>query len=145
MPNILLDPKTPAQTKTVFSFAAQGAGTLTQIFEGTQELNGLVLLSDITGVSGTPTLDIYIQKQLPDGTYTDMAHLTQQTTATKRYADIALCGSFGAEALVQDGALAAGTINARIFGPTVQVKAVIAGTTPTFTGTVKIRFERYKA
>jgi len=146
MPNISIDPYADLQTKTVFTLVGAIAGTYSQIIEGTQKMNSLCIVSDITTVTGTdPTLDIYVQKQLPDGDYTDIAHLTQQIAASKRYGDMALCGAFGVEAAVEDGTLAAGTVNARILGPSIRVKAIIAGTTdPVFTGTVTITLIRFQ-
>lgn len=133
---ILLDPFVAEQKKTIFTWAAQGAATLTEVISGTQLMTGFCLVIDVTGVGGTPTLDVYVQKELPDGSYADIAHATQQTAVSKRYVDISVRGVVNADKTVVDGGLAAGTVNALLFGISLRIKAVIAGTTPSITGTV---------
>jgi hypothetical protein len=143
MPDMFADIYGTPQTFTVFDWTSQGAGTVTQIVRGTHLMNGLTLLVDVTGKTGTLTLDVYIQKELPNGGYTDIAHLTQMSAVGARYCDIIHRGAVGAEAAVQDAALGAGTVNTRIFGQSIRVKAVIGGTTPTVTGKVYLTLYRY--
>lgn len=95
---------------------------------------------DVTVVSGTtPTLNVYIQSLLPDGTnWDDVVSFTQVTAASRRVAR--LSGLANVEAAANDAALTAGTVRSGPFGPLVRVKWVIAGTTPSFTFSVASDF-----
>lgn len=132
------------QQFTIFTWSGQGAITATEIINNTQTFGALCLEVAITATGGTPTLNVYIQKELADGTYTDLASLTQLTSgAAKRFIDIRTLATAGNESAIQDAALAAATVNSRPFGNSLRIKAVIAGTTPSYTGTVTLQLLRF--
>lgn len=132
------------QTFTAFTWTTEGAGTVTEVIDNVHLMNALSCVVNITAIGGAPTLNLYLQKELPGGTYTDIASFTQITGVATRYCDIIHRATIAAEAAVQDAALTAGTVNALIFGKSLRLKAVIGGSsTPTVTGTVKITFYRY--
>lgn len=106
-------------------------------------LNGIVLDVNLTAVTGTtPTLDLYFQTSKDGGsTWLDMAHLTQLITTTANHVFVSvptispsvLCGQVG------DATASAGTVTGLpMLSPNVRVKAIIAGTSPVFTGTIDI-------
>ena len=100
-----------------------------------------ILQLHVTAVAGTTeTLDVYVQTLLPDGaTYTDLAHFTQVTTSTGDWWISMATGSTGAS-VVQDAALAAGSVALLNFGSTWRLKWVISGTSPSYTFTVFASF-----
>ena len=88
---------------------------------------------DVTAASGTsPTLDLYLQVRLPDGTnYTDFAHFTQSTGTGIWYISATTGGNVAS--VQQDAALAAATVAGIAFQGNWRLKWVIGGTNPSFT------------
>lgn len=84
---------------------------------------------NVTAASGT--LDLYIQKQLPDGAWTDLIHFTQATTISKQICTI--ISQTSAPYAPTDATLAAGTVKTDHIGNTWRAKWVITGTSFTFT------------
>ncbi len=97
---------------------------------------------DVTAVptGGTPTLDVYLQAQLADGTWQDIAHFSQVAGSTAKQI-LAWKGSFATEAGTQaegaavtvdnyfsneDAALAATTVRLLPLGDSMRVKWVFA-------------------
>lgn len=87
----------------------------------------------VTGTAGTsPTLDVKLQKQLPDGaTWQDIAAFTQFTGNANRVMHLTNGGNL--EEAQAAGSLTAGTINGVPFGTIWRLYYVIAGTSPSFT------------
>jgi len=91
-----------------------------------------VIYAKSSSVSGTsPTMDIYVQRLLPDTTtWHDIAHFTQFTGNANRVMSMVTGGN--KEEAQQAGSLAAATINSVAFGSTWRLSVVIGGTTPSF-------------
>lgn len=94
----------------------------------------------ITAVAGTsPTLNVYVQKWLPDlSTWQDVISFTQATAASAQIASFVSAGN--SVAAVQTEALAAGSIKTTLMGAYWRVRWVIAGTSPSFTFSVSADF-----
>jgi urocanate hydratase len=87
----------------------------------------------VTAASGTtPTMDVYVQKLLPDGsTWDDIAHFTQQTTTSSNIITL-VAGNQGVH--VQSvRTQASGSVRTTHFGNTWRIDVVISGTNPSFT------------
>ena len=99
---------------------------------GMSVLSQATLYLKVTTVSGTsPTLDVYVQKLLPDrATYQDIAHFAQSTTTGGQVMHM-VTGGNKIEAQ-QTNALAASTVNAVPFGSEWRISMVVAGTSPSF-------------
>ena len=95
----------------------------------------------VTAATGTsPTLDVYIQKLLPDGaTWVDLIHFTQATGAVVRWVSV-VGTAMSADIAVQDAALTVATVRAALLGSVWRVKYVIGGTNPSFTFQVGAEF-----
>lgn len=102
---------------------------------------GATILLDVTTASGTsPTLNVYIQKLLPDDTtWQDIASFVQMTTTGKEYADLVHMDA-SVIATNADGALTADNTQVGLFGNEWRLKWVIGGTNPSFTFTVSGSF-----
>ena len=102
---------------------------------------------NVTAESGTtPTLDIYIQQELPvtasgdvaggvpSGTsvWNDFGHFTQVTTSTGTWFG-SVTGGSNANGPIKDAALAAATFLSGPIGSLWRVKEVVAGTSPSYT------------
>ena len=88
----------------------------------------------ISAASGTtPTLDIYVQKLLPDGsTFDDLIHFTQATTTASYVATFTVGGNGMHTQAVRS--LAAGSVRSNTsIGNTWRIDAVVGGTNPSFT------------
>lgn len=90
------------------------------------------LMLKVGTVSGTsPTLDVYIQKLLPDGsTWDDLIHFTQ-ATGTANYVATAVVGNAGVHTQAVRS-LAASTVQTTTLGNTWRIDAVVGGSTPSF-------------
>jgi hypothetical protein len=108
------------------SDAALGTGTVTS-----GDITGLIpysmadIVVDAT-ISGTTTLNVYVQKLLPNGSYTDIISFTQISATGKRYAAF-LPNAATADQAIQDAALTAGTIAKNSLGAVWRIKGVVAG------------------
>jgi hypothetical protein len=133
-------------TANTFAVVPKGASIFTWINGATvtasDQTVGLVgveafvqatIFLNVTAASGTsPTLDVYLQKLLPDKlTWHDIAHFTQATGTGKRVMSIVSGGN--KEEAQQTGALAAATVNSVAIGSKWRISAVVAGTNPSFT------------
>jgi hypothetical protein len=116
------------------------SNTITSTTTGTGNIIGLDAFSiadiqlSVTAASGTtPTLDVYVQKLLPDGvTWDDIIHFTQATAAANYMATMTVGG--GGVHTAATRSLAAGTVRANCtFGNTWRVDVVVGGTNPSFT------------
>ena len=107
----------------------------------------VIFALNVTAQSGTtPTLDIYIQQELPivgssdkvgdvpQGTsvWNDFVHLTQVTTSTGAWF-ASITGGSNATGPQKDGTLAAATVISGPIGSRWQVKEIVAGTSPSYT------------
>lgn len=133
-------------TANTLVLCGQGGSTIFQWINGatvtssdtTAAMTGISILSQATlmlkvqSVSGTsPTLNCYVQKQLPDGvTYQDIASFTQVTTTATRVMHMVTGGN--KEEAQAINTLAAGTVNAVPFGSIWRLSFVVAGTSPSF-------------
>lgn len=114
------------------------SNTITSTATGTGTLNvDAFSVADlqlkVTAASGTsPTLDVYIQKQLADGsTYDDIVHFTQATGTGSKCATV-VAGNQGAHAAATR-TLAAATVQTATLGSIWRVDVVVGGTNPSFT------------
>lgn len=108
---------------------------------GVEAFTSATILLDCTVATGTsPTLDVYIQKLLPDAaTWVDLVHFTQVTSATKRWIDL-VAGNMTGDIAVSDAALTVATALVSLLGSVWRCKYVIAGTNPSFTFSVAVEF-----
>lgn len=95
--------------------------------------SSIAILVDVTVVSGTsPTLNVYLQNLMPDGTtWSDIGSMNQ-ITATGKYAMGQLPGGNSTFTVVT-GSLAAGTQRTFPLGAKIRIQYVIGGTSPSFT------------
>lgn len=108
------------------------------------------LVLSVSAQSGTtPTLDVYIQQELPiagasdkwgqvpSGTsvWNDVVHFTQVTTSTGTWF-ASVTGGSNATGPIKDAALAAATVVSGPIGSNWRVKYVTAGTSPQYTFSV---------
>lgn len=91
------------------------------------------ILLDVTAASGTsPTLDVYVEKLLPDRTtWQNIAHFAQATGTGKQL--FSLVGQAPDFPTVQSQAIAASTVVTTLIGSILRLSWVIAGTSPSFT------------
>jgi hypothetical protein len=120
------------------AFTATGAG---DAMPGAECYTAMDVLLDVTAKSGTsPTLDVYIQKLMPDNsTYQDLIHFSQVTATGQQ-----LC-SFVQQPTAtpitpQSKSATANTQVATLLGHTLRVAYTIGGTNPSFTFSVKADF-----
>jgi hypothetical protein len=106
----------------------------------------IVILSVTAQAGTTPTLDVYIQQEIPivaagdlwgavpsgAAVWDDLVHFTQVTTSTGTWIARIVGGSNVAAAL-KDASLSAGTVASGPIGSNWRVKYVTAGTTPQYT------------
>lgn len=129
----------PASGVSTCGINLVASNTITSTTTGTGTLNVLdcfsvaFLQAKVTAASGTsPTLDIYIQSQLPDGsTYDDLVHFGQFTTTGSKVATV-VAGNQGAHNQATR-TLAAATVQTMTLGAIWQIDCVVAGTSPSFT------------
>lgn len=122
----------PHSRKELVASAARTASDTSELFKHIQNFTSATVCLKVTAKSGTsPTLDVYIQKQLPSGSYTDVAHLTQATDTGEWYVDLVAAGNIASAA--QDAAISAGSVKSCLLGSAWRVKWVLGGTNPSFT------------
>lgn len=128
----------PAQNSTAVNFfdgtmtaTTTGAGLV-----GSDSFSAASFFLNVTAATGTsPTLDVYIQKLLPDRTtWCDIAHFAQLTGSAARSIDmVSVANAVYTPAL---RTLAAGSAISGDIGSTLRYDAVIGGTNPSFTFTL---------
>jgi len=92
----------------------------------------------LTAVSGTgPTLDVYLQDGDDGSTWTDRIHFTQATGVSKFFAGIAASQGITPTAMT-DATLAVSTKVDGPIGSWGRFKLVVAGTSPSFTGSAGV-------
>jgi hypothetical protein len=119
-----------------------GAGTVTSAtYLGADEYKTADFLVVAT-IAGTTTLDIYIQKQLADGsTWADIAHFTQISATGKALITFDPAIISGAVPIVvTDAGLAAGAVAKTRLGSKLRLKGVVAGAGPDATFSVYADF-----
>lgn len=115
--------------------------TVTGTAPGVDRFTSVELQCEVTATSGTnPTLDVYLQKQNPDGTtWTDLVHFGQYTTSNA--SDVCtLISQPIAPYAATDATLGAGAVALCHIGHTWRVKYVTSGTEPVFTFTLYASF-----
>lgn len=124
--------------ETLLASAARTASGDSGILNvGADQYVGAVILLDVTAQSGTsPTLNVYIQQELPDATFDDLGAFTQTGAATGKKV-IRVVGGSNEHHAAADATLAAGTVRNGPIGGKWRVKWVIAGATPSYTFSVK--------
>lgn len=132
MANIILPPCSGGRS-SVCSIAETGKAATYQSnkfqVENFTQATVLIVTTNSSGTS--PTLDVYIQKLLPDGaTWHDIAAFTQITGNASRVMSLVSGGN--KEEAQQSAALAAGTVNAVAFGGWWRIYYKIGGTSPSF-------------
>jgi len=107
---------------------------------GGDEFHVGTFLLKVTARSGTlPTLDVYVQVQLPDDSFADLIAFARIDESASLPVSRVAVGAFptpgsGTEGPKADGTSAKGSILALPLGPFYRVKWVIAGTaSPSFT------------
>ena len=107
--------------------------------------SAIAILSVTAQAGTTPTLDVYVQQEIPivaasdkgggvpSGTsvWDDVIHFTQVTTSTGTWVASVVGGS-GVAAAIKDAALAAGTVRNGPIGSNWRVKYITAGTSPQY-------------
>ena len=90
----------------------------------------IIVFIKTTNIGGTsPTLNAYLQKEMPNGDWADIGAFTQITTNTSRVLEVVSGGK--KEYSLTDGSLAAGTVLDVTLGRRNRIKIVIGGTNPT--------------
>jgi hypothetical protein len=123
-------------SKISFSSGAKTATFTGAAIVGPDSFSACTFFLNVTAASGTtPTLDVYIQKLLPDQTtWDDLVHFTQKTAAGAQVAEVVGAGSGVHTQAVRT--LAAGTIQTAMLGSQHRCDVVIGGTNPSFTFTL---------
>lgn len=129
-------PQSPnsAQAQTLFTSATLASGTTSgSSVVGMECYTTALFMAKVSAVTGTsPTIDIYIQQLLPDGTtWQDIAHFAQITGTANRI--IWFVTGASSETAVQTAALTAATIKAINIGGTIRATVILAGTNPAAT------------
>ena len=117
---------------TIFSTTTLAASASGAKLPGMEKYTSALFVVTSGTVTGTsPTLNVYIQTLLPDGsTWQDIVSFTQITAATSRIAHFVTGAA--SEAAVQTEALTAGSIKAIGLGNFIRVRCVVGGTNPSF-------------
>lgn len=123
---------------------ANGTGSITDhatMVGGSSQFSSALFYLNVTAVSGTlPTLDCYIQTEMPNEDYEDAIAFGQVSSTTKRRA-ILLPGNVMEEGLHLDTALTASSTKGVPLGAKWRVKWIIGGTlSPSFTFDVTADF-----
>jgi len=117
--------RTASGTGGVFDLAGTIGG-------GSQYSAGLFLL-DVSAVSGTvPTLDCFVQTEMPDGSFSDAVAFGQLLVVTRRQA-VLIPGNTLVESPVPDASLTVSSVKGVPLGGKWRVKWTIGGVTPSFT------------
>lgn len=124
---ITLVPATTITANTTFTVATQN---LSMAKYGTCVLN-------VTAQSGTtPTLHVYVQGNRDGTNFRDYLAFAQVAAATPMTAIGFNATTAFAAATLTDATMSAGTAGAGPFGDALRVKAVVGGTTPSYTFSV---------
>jgi len=117
--------QTASGMENVFDMAAESGG-------GSQFSSGLfeLVVSEAGGL--LPTLDAFVQMEMPDGDYDDLVVFAQVSGVAKRFATVTPTPGH-AEGPVSDKALTLSAAKGLVLGAKYRVKWTIGGTTPTFT------------
>lgn len=131
--------------------SALGAGTVTALAPATpqqhfEEIVAALFVLNVTAaaVGAGDTLDVYVQSSIDDGTiWDDFIHFTQVlgNGGLKKFkAAWSLYGGAPTVTMgqLQDGALAAGSVNQGPIGNTWRTKTVVAGGTAAFSYTLSV-------
>ncbi len=118
-------------------YAADGVGPVMDmavIVGGTSEFWQGIFQLAVRAVTGTlPTLDVFVQMEMPNETWNDIVAFQQVSGAGSRVAVIIPSGAF-TEGLATDAAMTLGGVKEIPLGPRYRVKWKIAGTAgPSFT------------
>lgn len=134
MPIETTEPRSNLQRVPFLPSAARTADGRSESVDLTRAtFHGFTAVLNVTAVSGSaPSLDVFIQQELPDGSFHDFARFTQVTTTTKRVLLIANSG-VDEEVAAQDRAMVAGTVRGGIIGGLWRVGWLISGVVPSFT------------
>lgn len=116
---------------------ADGTGTIYDM-NGREEPSAAVFLLDVTASSGVlPTLNVYIQTEIPDYTFGDIAAFAQVTGITRRLTIVVPSGpGVLDEFAVTDTTLTAGTVRYIPLGTRYRVRWKIGGVGASFTFSV---------
>lgn len=132
------------------TIAAAGTSTITLLPGWDAGYASVILILNVTAQSGTtPTLDLYVQQELPvpaagdklgdvpTGTslWDDFVHFTQVTTSTGAFVAYVTQGG-NAVTAQKDAALTVASARSGPIGTSWRVKEVVGGTTPSYTYTL---------
>lgn len=126
----LISAQTLTSTDTTASYPVAAYSQMTYVF-------------NVTAASGTsPTLDIKVQRKLPDGNWHDLCHLAQITSATTKVAQ--LPNSPAAGQFAESTAIGASQFfpNGEGLGVDNRLSFTIGGTNPSFTFNVYVEAVR---
>jgi hypothetical protein len=110
-------------------------------FPGVAAFSSCLITVQVGTFAGTgPTLNVYVQTLMPDGTsWCDVAAFTQvSASSVKRCMGLTNGGAL--EFLQTDGTLTAGTIRQMPWGDTWRIKYIVGGTNPSVPLTVAAKF-----
>jgi hypothetical protein len=125
-----------SSSSVLFSTGAKTASFTGSPIPGVDTFSAATFQLNVTAVTGTsPTMNVYIQKLLPDqATWTDLVSFAQVTGAIDKVFEVV--GQGNSTYTATDATLTAGTSQTAILGSTHRVKVVIGGTNPSFTFTL---------
>jgi len=136
-----------AQTTTTgwVTPAARTASFASDVITGVAYYSSAFVTVDIiTGTGTIPTLDVYIQREIPDGAspsrWCDIAAFTQFTSTAAAQRGFGLVSGGNQEFTVTSSSLTGATSRSVPFGQTWRVFCTIAGTNPSWTFAVYASF-----
>jgi hypothetical protein len=138
MPGVPSSPFSSLNVELLASTTA--AATASGSTFGVDRFTAFTVRLNVSAASGTsPTLNVYIQKLVPNGSrpstvWHDIISFTQLTTTGTRISEMVEGGN--AEVALSQAALAAGTVQNALIGSYHRVHYVIGGTNPSFTFSV---------
>src|SRR5262249_13003138 len=126
---------------------AAGAGQVGNIYQirggpGSAQLPDVMQLqATLTYGSGGTSVDVWVQTSMDGGTtWCDVVHFAQFTTASARYIAAVQSSAGLAPVAPTDGTLAAGSVNAGVFGSLWRIKWTSVGTCA---GNTTLRIDGY--
>lgn len=126
----------PATNTLLSSAARTSSGTGSTIDTGIPQATTILAVLNVTASSGTlPTLDVFIQRQLPDGSFEDLLAFSEMVATGKRVA-VKSWDLTSAEGLVQDAQMTLGSAKPGPIPGMLRVRWAIGGVTPSFTFSV---------
>lgn len=129
-------------TKTILTKTTYGTSGETDKIVGCSQFKSFLFTVKIANQAGTsPTLNVYLQNLMPDGsTWGDFASLTQITTNGTYQQPYVVGATAPASFTLTDGTLTAGTVKVMPICDILRVKLTYGGTNPRHDVTLGIEF-----